>query len=167
MAMRIKLDGLQFCDDCLIVAVNGDYSGIDEHYGRGQSPGRGELRDGAKERAAEIDAGLAKHGPNLVPNFDSESGRGVSEFSTTWCDCCGTKLAGSRHEFAVLEPGLRMTFTIKLVLESDDAEPSELEHLVNGTIGGTGLATQLGADAVALGRHVRLMYAEVTDIENK
>lgn len=32
MAMEIKRDGIQLCDDCLIVAVNGDYSGIDEHW---------------------------------------------------------------------------------------------------------------------------------------
>jgi hypothetical protein len=103
--MKVIRDGIQLCDDCLIVAVNGDYSGIDEHYGKGLSPGRGELRDGAKERAAEIDAGLTRLGPNLVPAFDSETGKGINEFSWTPCGCCGSRLGGGRHEFAVLGEG--------------------------------------------------------------
>lgn len=102
--MEIVRDDLQLCQDCLFVAVNGDYSGIDEHYGKGESPGRGELREGAKERAAEIDAGLARLGPNLVPHFDSETGEGINEFSWRRCDCCGSNLGGSRHRFAVLGP---------------------------------------------------------------
>lgn len=104
MAMEIKRDGIQLCTDCLFVAVNGDYTGIDEHYGRGLAPGRGGLREGAVERAAEIDAGLARLGPHLVPNYDSETGRGINEFSVYPCGCCGSKLHGERHEFAVLGP---------------------------------------------------------------
>ena len=102
MTMKIIRDDLWFCQDCLIVAVNGDYSGIDWHYGRGLSPGRGELREGAKERAAEIDAGLAGLGPNLVPDFNSETWDGINEFATTRCACCKTFMGGSRHRFAVL-----------------------------------------------------------------
>jgi len=102
--MRIVRDDLWLCVDCLFVAVNGDYSGIDEYYGRGESPGRGELRDGARERAAEIDAGLARLGPHLVSDFDSESGDGIEEFARYTCACCGTRLAGERHRFAVLGP---------------------------------------------------------------
>lgn len=100
--MEIIRDDIQLCTDCLFVAVNGDYSGIDEHYGKGEHPGRGELREGAKERAAEIDAGLARLGPNLVPHFDSETGEGIDEFSWRPCGCCGSNLGGSRHRFAVL-----------------------------------------------------------------
>jgi hypothetical protein len=106
--MDIIVDDLQLCDDCLFVAVNGDYSGIDEHYGKGLSPGRGGLREGAVERAAEVDAGLARLGPNLVPHFDSETGEGIDEFSARRCSCCGTWAAGGRHRFAILgkhDPG--------------------------------------------------------------
>lgn len=104
MAMEIKRDGILLCGDCLIVAVNGDYSGIDEHYGKGLSPGRGGLREGAVERAKEIDEGLTRLGPNLVPKYDSETGEGCWEFSWRMCDCCYSRLGGSRHEFAVLGP---------------------------------------------------------------
>ena len=84
--MKIKLDGLQFCADCLMAACNGDYSSFDD---------------------AQIEAakkGLKRLGPYVVPAFDSETGEGITEFSRSPCDCCGSDLAGSRHEFAVLEP---------------------------------------------------------------
>lgn len=100
--MRVVRDDLWLCDDCLLVSQTGDYGTLDFYYGHGESPGRGELRDGARERAAQIDAGLDKLGPNLVPSFDSETGKGIEEFSTRHCDACGTHLAGGRHEFAVL-----------------------------------------------------------------
>jgi hypothetical protein len=102
--VKVIRDEIGLCEDCLIVAVNGEYDSIDFHYGRGEYPGRGELRDGAKERAAEIDAGLARLGPNLVPDHDSETGRGIEEFSWRPCGCCGSTLGGSRHMFAVLGP---------------------------------------------------------------
>lgn len=100
--MKIIRDEIMLCDDCLFVAEHGSYEHIDFHYGKGEHPGRGELRDGAKERAAEIDEGLAKLGRNLVSNFDSETNKGIEEFSTRPCDCCHSKLFGSRHEFAIL-----------------------------------------------------------------
>ncbi len=105
--MAIERDEIELCTECMIVAVNGDYQAIDEYHGRGEHPGRGELRDGAKERAAVIDAGLAKLGPNLVPSFDSETGKGIEEFSTWPCECCGSALAGSRHQFATLGEACR------------------------------------------------------------
>lgn len=100
--MDIIRDQIELCDDCMLVAVSGDYEVLDYHYGKGLSPGRGELRDGAKERAAEIDAGFERLGPQLVPSFDSETGKGINEFSTLPCECCGSKLYGGRHEFAIL-----------------------------------------------------------------
>jgi len=96
--MNIIRDGIQLCEDCLIVAVNGDYSGFDY-----QMNGRGPEEEAKRDaRIAEVDAGLTRLGPNLVPNFDSETGKGYDEFSVYPCGCCGTKLHGSRHEFAVL-----------------------------------------------------------------
>jgi hypothetical protein len=100
MAMEIKRDGILLCEDCTIVAVNGDYSGFDY-----QMNGRGPEAEAKRDaRIAEVDAGLAALGPHLVPNFDSETNRGIDEFSWRPCGCCGLKLAGSRHEFAVLGP---------------------------------------------------------------
>lgn len=90
--MRIVRDDLWLCQDCLFAAVNGDVTGLDAHYSK----------DDADRRLKEIEAGLEKLGPCLVPDFDSESGKGVEDFSRRQCDCCGTSLAGDRHRFAVL-----------------------------------------------------------------
>ncbi len=100
--MKVILDDISLCGDCMLVAETGEYDSLDYHYGRGESPGRGELRPGAKERAAEIDAGLAKFGPHLVSDFDTESGRGYTEFSWRRCNCCNTRLGGARYSYATL-----------------------------------------------------------------
>jgi hypothetical protein len=83
--MKIIRDEILLCDDCHIAAVNGDVSGVSTQ--------------------AQIDAtesGLSRLGAHLVSSYDSESGRGVHEFTRLPCDCCGSKLAGARHEFAIL-----------------------------------------------------------------
>jgi len=90
--MRVIRDDLQLCQDCLFAAVNGDFSGLDYHYEKSE----------ADKRQREIVLGLGKLGRNLVPDFDSNTDEGIEEFSTRPCDCCGTKLHGSRHRFAVL-----------------------------------------------------------------
>jgi hypothetical protein len=46
--------------------------------------------------------GLEKLGPHLVPDFDSETGEGLMEFSGAPCKACGTHLAGYRARFAIL-----------------------------------------------------------------
>lgn len=102
--MKIIRDEIALCEDCMLVAVTGEADSIDYHYGRGESPGRGELRDGARERMHEIETGLQTLGRNLVPAFDSETGKGYDEFSSRKCQCCQTHLAGARYEFAVLGP---------------------------------------------------------------
>ena len=89
--MRIVRDDLQLCDDCTIAAVNGDFTGLDYHYG-----------DQADKRESEIEAGLLRLGIHLVPDFNSETNRGINEFSSRRCDCCTSRLAGSRHQFAIL-----------------------------------------------------------------
>lgn len=83
--MEIEIDGLMFCDDCMIAACNDDYSGMND------------------ERAREVSASLSEMGHHLVPSFDSDSGDGVEEFSWSPCDCCGSKLGGGRHSFAILK----------------------------------------------------------------
>ena len=83
--MQVIQDDLWFCVDCVMVAVNGDYSGIDDDA-----------------RVAAIDAGLERLGPNVVPDFDSDTGEGHQEFSGCGCACCGSPLAGEMHRFAVL-----------------------------------------------------------------
>lgn len=75
----------------MFAAVNGDTSSLDYYYG-----------EHAQARRTEIDAGLDKLGLHLVPDFDSEYGRGHDEFSWRPCQCCGTSLGGARWQFAVL-----------------------------------------------------------------
>ena len=75
--MVIVRDELWLCDDCMIAAVNGDFTGLDYHYGKD-----------ADKRQADIERGLEKLGPHLVPNFDSESSDGIEDFSRKPCVCC-------------------------------------------------------------------------------
>lgn len=83
-AMRVARDDLWLCQDCMIVAVNDDPTGIED-----------------EERVEEVYAGLHRLGPHLVPDFSE--GEGEDEFSSRRCDSCGTRLAGARYRFAILE----------------------------------------------------------------
>lgn len=89
MGMKIVLDDLWLCADCLMVACNGDTSGIE-----------------SDARVQEVVSGLAKLGPNLVSDFDSETGDGIEEFARKCCDGCNPhkRLGGSYHRFAILGP---------------------------------------------------------------
>ena len=94
--MEVIQDDLWLCQDCTIVAVNGDWTWLDYYYSSEAEQ---------EERRAEIEAGLSELGAHLVPNFDSEAGDGMEEFSSRHCDCCGTDLAGGRTRFAILGEG--------------------------------------------------------------
>lgn len=100
--MKVIHDDIQLCEDCLHAAVNGDFSGLDYHYGTGTDRFGRKVGPSADERQAEIEAGLERLGVHLVPDFDSETGDGCEEFSTRRCDCCSTRLHGSRYRFAIL-----------------------------------------------------------------
>lgn len=94
--MKVIRDGIWLCSDCLIVAVNGDTSGIDAGSD-----------DATAKRLAAICTGLDDLGPHLVPSFDSATGEGIEEEIGAYCTrqpcaCCKTPLHGSRHEFAIL-----------------------------------------------------------------
>lgn len=97
--MKKIRDDIWLCTDCLFVAVNGDATGLDYHY----------QPDEAAARLTAIETGLTRLGANLVPDFDSETGKGVETEIGAWCtkcpcQCCGDKHHGSRHRFAVLGP---------------------------------------------------------------
>ncbi len=57
------------CVECMIVAVNGDTSGIED-----------------EKRVARITAGLDALGPHLVPTFDTETDEGHEEFAANYPD---------------------------------------------------------------------------------
>lgn len=81
--MKTAISNLWLCHDCLFAAVNGETPEDSKHA-----------------KATEL--GLALLGPHLVPDFDSETGEGVLDFSWRMCSCCTCRLAGSRHRFAIL-----------------------------------------------------------------
>jgi hypothetical protein len=87
--MQVVRDDLWLCVDCTVWACNGDASGIE-----------------GEDRVRAVQDGVAKLGPHLVPNFDSNADEdeddGIREFSRCGCDACGSRLAGMMHRFAVL-----------------------------------------------------------------
>jgi hypothetical protein len=84
--MRIIRHNLWLCHDCHFAAA-----GVDET-----------IVDQGQAKATED--GLIALGPDLVPDHDSETGAGCNEFSSYRCDCCASRLSGSRHRYAVLGP---------------------------------------------------------------
>jgi hypothetical protein len=94
--MEVAKDNLYLCAGCLGPAVNGDFSCLDNYY---------DDAAGLAQEKASILAGLAKLGPHLVTNHDSETGEGVLSFSALPCNCCGTTAAGERYRFATLAEG--------------------------------------------------------------
>ena len=86
--MKVIIDDLWFCQDCMLFAVNGE-------------PPQWE-NDAQNKR---IVAGVEAFGPHLVhdgTHEDEDEDADEQEFSWRSCDCCGSRLGGSRHRFAVL-----------------------------------------------------------------
>lgn len=80
--MQVINENLWLCTDCVMVAVNGDYTALDYHYDEGNF----------QKRKREIDAGLDAL-PGLVPDWDTDE---------EWWECsdCGhrTTLANAPTE---------------------------------------------------------------------
>ena len=87
--VKIIDDQFMVCSDCCGVLANGDYSALDFWY-----PDPAECEDKIKA----IDEGINGAG-GYIALGDHERDH---EFSIEWCDCCGTRLAGSRTHFVVL-----------------------------------------------------------------
>ena len=81
--MKVIQDNLWLCSDCTQVACNGPH-GVQ-----------------LENEKATLD-GIAKLGAHLVPDFDSETGDGIEEFSRRACRSCGTTLVGYKARFALL-----------------------------------------------------------------
>lgn len=94
--MRVVRDGLWLCTDCLLLQETGDTSSFDYHYGQAEGDARVE----------ECQQGLTRlelsNGGHLAANWDSETGEGIHEFSSCYCDACGTHLAGKRHRYSII-----------------------------------------------------------------
>jgi hypothetical protein len=120
----ITHDGLKLCPDCMIAAVNGDFTGLDNlvgwkcltchRTGLCETPTHcpsccSEGRDNhgphsaADLRMAAITAGLERLGGfgHLVMT-STQWGRGHDEFSRAMCACCRDAGHGERFEFAIL-----------------------------------------------------------------
>ena len=90
--MMVLKDYYYLCSDCMIAAVNDDYSGLDE------------------DRYQEVKEGIEALPPNTVPaGTVGDEDRGLPEqeffdqgFMHQPCDCCAAP-AGNRYLFAVLE----------------------------------------------------------------
>lgn len=83
--MKVIQADLWLCVECMIGAVNDDFTSID-----------------SDERVKAVREGLSRLGPHLVPDFDCETSAGMHTFSRCGCDACETHLAGERYRFAVL-----------------------------------------------------------------
>ena len=81
--MKVNIENIAVCSDCIQVTVNDDYTGLDYHYNEQE----------AEQKHKEIMAGiLALSSLGYLVSTGEED-----EFSTRSCDCCLTRLAGSRH----------------------------------------------------------------------
>ena len=83
--MKTIIENLVLCADCVHPAVYDDYTALDYHY----------TADIAEEKMKAIKDGLKKLGSGLCYDSSKEP----DEFSCRPCDCCGTRLAGSRDYF--------------------------------------------------------------------
>lgn len=108
--MMVDRDDLWLCNDCLFYAVNDDLTGIDFSYSGKE----------ADKRVKEVTKGVHSLGRNLVPDFDSETGEGIEEFSSHGCDACGSRLAGELHRFA----------TLRSLTRAEERELSEMKDLL-------------------------------------
>lgn len=108
--VRIIDDEFMVCSDCIMAIANGDLTGL------ANDP---ETED---ERTRQINRGLEQiaqdGGMPVAGDFDKDD-----EFSRYPCECCGERLAGSRHHAVILA-------NETITQEDIDAE-SRLDTLVN------------------------------------
>ena len=81
--MQVVRDDIWLCCDCMFAAVNGD-------------------APESEEQDKATTAGLERLGRHLVPDFQGEWEDGHVEFTWRSCECCNSRLGGSRWRFAVL-----------------------------------------------------------------
>ena len=80
---EIIINNLVFCANCTIAAVNGDFYGIED-----------------EQQYTDTTTGLERLGKIGTVYH---AGQEPDEFSARRCDCCGSRLAGSRDYFIILK----------------------------------------------------------------
>ena len=81
------------CSDCLQPIMYGDYSSLDYYYDEKQAL---EIQIKVEKGISELIAG---HGVNANLTIAQAD---INEFSSSPCECCGSKLTGARHEAVCL-----------------------------------------------------------------
>lgn len=114
---------LHVCEDCVIALANDDYSAIED-----------------EARADEVRRGVHELGPCAVLEGPSD------EFSSRACECCGTRLAGSRHPVAphgataprdpqrdatLVERDTRVEQALRAGIKRIDTIRTDLENMMN------------------------------------
>ena len=85
------MESFWICDDCLFAVAYEDYSTLSLYY----------TKDEIEKRIASIHRGLIRLMP-ISADFDPETDWGISAFSSSPCDGCGSPLHGQRHRFTRL-----------------------------------------------------------------
>jgi len=86
--MKVNIENIVVCEDCIQAIVNDDYTGLDYHYNEQE----------AEQRHNEIVAGiLALSALGHIVTTGEED-----EFSSRPCDCCLSRLAGARFYCSTL-----------------------------------------------------------------
>ena len=88
--MKILDDNFMVCADCIQVIANGDYTSLDYYYPEKRV---------VKMVIKRINEGIDNAG-GYIALGDNENDE---EFSSLNCDCCNSRLAGTRHHCIVLE----------------------------------------------------------------
>lgn len=86
--MKVKFEG-KCCGDCLFFLANGDVP-------------EGKTGD---EFASQIKAFHDRSDEDMKHMCIASNEETDGEFSWRQCECCGSRLGGSRHNFVILEKG--------------------------------------------------------------
>ena len=92
--VKVIDDRFMACADCTPVLDNGDYTHLDYYYVSEDQSGQISLED----MIERIDECMNNAGGHIMRG-DQEQ---YDAHSSERCDCCGTRLAGSRTHFVVL-----------------------------------------------------------------
>lgn len=85
------MESFWLCQTCLVAVAYDDFSALSLYYTDKE----------LEQRMAAINEGVRELMP-LSADFDSETGLGIDDFSTSPCDACHCSLHGTGHRFTRL-----------------------------------------------------------------